>query len=102
MTDKQIDQLVQILEHYGTRAQRLKLNEELEELRDANIEDLVDDTEETAADSHAHFIKELADVTIMLEQIKLSMTPQEQAKYYCMIDYKINRTIGRIERGEGL
>lgn len=45
-----------------------------------------------------HYLEELADVSIMVEQMKLAMTVEEQAEYYKTIDYKINRQLGRIAR----
>ena len=94
MNDKQIDQLNTILNHYGVKAQHKKLTEELMELKWANVEYHLEPTEET----YAHFVEELADVTIMIEQMKLSMTAEQQALYYSTIDYKLNRQIGRIEK----
>lgn len=88
-----IEKLRQILCHYGKEPQKAKLCEELRELDEAAKEDMQEQTSET----RAHFIEELADVTIMVEQMKLALTLEEQAEYYKMIEYKINRQIGRIE-----
>lgn len=87
---------MQILEHYGTEPQKAKLCEELRELEEAAHDDLCAKFPET----RSHFIEELADVTIMVEQAKLALTPEEEKEFHETITFKVQRQLGRIERGE--
>ena len=93
MTNDNIRDLRQILCHYGIRPQIDKLREELRELDEAAGEKCINGDLASAAN---HFIEELADVTIMIEQMKLAMTTGEQALYYTIINQKIERQLGRI------
>lgn len=85
-----------ILEHYGAEHQKAKLCEELRELEEAAHDDLFAKSPET----RAHFIEELADVTIMIEQMKYALLPEEEKRYHETITFKVQRQLGRIERGE--
>lgn len=85
-----------ILEHYGAEPQKAKLCEELRELEEAAHDDLCAKSPET----RAHFIEELADVSIMVEQAKLALTPEEEKEFHETITFKVQRQLGRIERGE--
>lgn len=84
------------LEHYGAEPQKAKLCEELRELEEAAHDDLCAKSPET----RSHFIEELADVTIMVEQAKLALTPEEEKQFHETITFKVQRQLGRIERGE--
>lgn len=97
MTDENIEELRTILTHYGKQGQIMKLREELSELIEA-----IDDVGKVDTGlTRAHFIEELADVSIMVEQMKLSMLLGEQSAYYNMINFKIQRTLRRIAKGQG-
>lgn len=85
-----------ILEHYGAEPQKAKLCEELRELEEAAQDDINAKSPET----RSHFIEELADVTIMVEQAKLALTPEEEKQFHETITFKVQRQLGRIERGE--
>lgn len=92
MTNENIEDLRKILSHYGTGPQKAKLCEELREL----IEAASADSHYETIDTRAHFIEELADVSIMVEQMKLALNLDEQAEYYKTINFKIHRQLGRI------
>lgn len=96
MNDRHITGAMLILNHYGAEAQKSKLCEELQELIDAAKDDLHYETPET----RKHFIEELADVTIMVEQARLALTLEEKAEYYKVIEYKINRQLRRMRNGD--
>ena len=96
MREDQIENLRQILCHYGREAQKAKLCEELRELDEAARDDLHSNTPET----RSHFIEELADVSIMVEQMRLALTIPELAELYKVIEFKINRQLRRIENEE--
>lgn len=94
MTADNIEELRTILTHYGREPQKAKLCEELHELIEAAKDDLHYETPE----ARAHFIEELADVSIMVEQMKLALNLGEQQEYYKMINFKIQRQLGRIRK----
>ena len=93
--------LKQIADHFGPASQLSKLAEESHELWEAAeayhhalvIEDDPDEIER----ARAHLIEEMADVFIVAEQVLY----QEKANDYLetMLDFKIQRTIDRIEEG---
>ncbi len=93
MREDQIKNLWQILCHYGREAQKGKLCEELDELKEATTYDLFYQT----SDTRSHFIEELADVMIMTEQMRLALSIPELAELYKVIEFKINRQLRRIE-----
>lgn len=93
MREDQIDNLRQILCHYGREAQKEKLCEELDELKEAATDDLYYQT----PDTRSHFIEELADVMIMTEQMRLALSIPELAELYKVIEFKINRQLRRID-----
>lgn len=96
MREDQIENLRQILCHYGREAQKAKLCEELRELIEAATEDMHFETPE----SRAHFIEELADVMIMTEQMRLALSIPELAELYKVIEFKINRQLRRMQGDE--
>lgn len=83
------DKLLQIINHYGLNNQQRKLQEEVFELQEAITLEQYDEG------NKEHIIEELADVCVLLEQIKL---------YYdintwdiqIMMEQKVKRTIERI------
>ena len=87
-----LEKIEQILRRYGCKAQLVKAAEELAELQlillqDHNKNFIYDVTE---------IYEELADVYIMLEQIKLIYCINE-SELNGEIEYKLNRQIKRIE-----
>ena len=87
-----IEKIKRILRRYGCKAQLVKAAEELTELQLILIQDhnknFVYDTTE--------IYEELADVYIMLEQIKLIYNIDE-IELNTEIDYKLHRQLKRIE-----
>lgn len=82
------DKLEKIFNHYGYNNQRKKLIEECSEL----IRAIVRDDDE-------NFVEELADVTILTEQI-LNHFLKYKEEFIKIKEYKINRQIERINNGE--
>lgn len=90
--------LLKIVTHYGLENQKRKLVEEVYELLDAlaelnyssmnfsnNLQKMLE-----------HVTEEIADVQVMLEQIKVywSIKPEDIQR---VMEYKINRTLGGID-----
>lgn len=79
-----------IMQHYGMQAQKLKLIEELSELIQATLkspENLISDD----------MVEKIADVEIMLTQIKSVMSRDQRQLQYDMTCYKLRRQLDRIE-----
>ena len=76
--------LLSIIDHYGSENQIEKCKEELGELIEAINEQNRD-----------HVIEEMADVLIMCKQLELMAEATDEVQ--AMIDYKILRTLGRME-----
>ena len=72
------------MKHYSFDAQREKLVEECEELIEA-----------AQGEDYDNFIEELADVSIMILQMVMSLDKEQQEQYDIMIDLKLSRTIQR-------
>ncbi|MBQ6169765.1 MAG: hypothetical protein IJK30_07405 [Ruminococcus sp.] len=81
-----VQQCTEILKYYGFEAQQEKLVEECEELIEA-----------AQGEDYDSFIEELADVTIMIEQMLISLEPEQLEQYKKMLDYKLSRTLERIK-----
>ena len=92
------EDLLKIITHYGLENQKRKFVEEVYELLDAlaelnynsmhfsnNLQRMIE-----------HLTEEIADVQVVLEQIKLywSIDPDDIKR---VMDYKINRTLGGID-----
>ena len=82
----------QIIAHYGDRAQRHILIEECAELIQAVIK-----CERGCEGADDNFIEELADVTIMIEQMVQSLCLYDVQRYNEMLKKKINRQLKRIQ-----
>lgn len=96
MTELQEKRCGDILEHYGATAQRRQLVEECAELIQA-----VAKYERTGSETaYYNFIEELADVEIMLEQMRQTLTDRERDTLLRTETVKINRQLQRIARGE--
>lgn len=78
-----------IFEHYGYEHQAEKLLEEALELRDAIV--MLDPVE--------HIAEEVADVMVLLNQI-IDAYGIDMNLVSKVIDEKVQRQVGRIERGE--
>jgi hypothetical protein len=81
-----------ILNHYGITEQVSKLKEECRELIEAA------DGYINGTDSKAHFLEEIADVEVMLDQMKLHFNAQDKVDE--IKRFKVKRQLGRIEREE--
>lgn len=81
-----------ILNHYGITEQVAKLKEECRELIEAS------DGYINGTDSKAHFLEEIADVEVMLDQMKLHFNAQDKVDE--IKRFKVKRQLGRMERKE--
>lgn len=81
-----------ILNHYGITEQVSQLKEEAYELIEAA------DGYINGTDSKAHFLEEIADVEVMLDQMKLHFNAQDKVDE--IKRFKVKRQLGRIEREE--
>lgn len=98
-----IDKYLKIIEYFGINTQLKKLNEEVWELEDAirNYEKQADVCREYCSELHVkkereHIIEEMGDVLNLLTQLifKYEIEKKELDK---VMDYKLDRTIERIE-----
>lgn len=81
-----------ILKHYGITEQVSKLKEECRELIEAA------DGYINGTDSKAHFLEEMADVEVMLDQMKLHFNAHDKVDE--IKRFKVKRQLGRMEREE--
>ena len=81
-----------ILNHYGITEQVAKLKEECRELIEAA------DGYINGTDSKAHFLEEIADVLVMIEQMIMHFNAQDRVDE--IKRFKVKRQLGRIEREE--
>ena len=93
--------LQQIYDYFGFRTQAEKLKEECQEFADAYVAWVMSDWSTPAWDD---LIEELADVTIVLTQLKNQMMRLDQSGTFfeqldAAIEAKIKRTRERIESG---
>ena len=101
MTEIQEKRCSDILQHYGATAQRQQLIEECAELIQAVCKLERARTNAGKYDTAQYnFIEELADVEIMLEQMKQTLTRTERDTMLRIENSKINRQLQRIEKGE--
>ena len=84
--------LLFIINTYGTRSQQDIAIEEMSELQKAILKHRRNPSEKTRKD----IIDEIADVSIMLEQLKIIYSCRMEVEK--RIDYKINRQIKRIKK----
>ena len=94
MTQEQKQQCKQIFEHYGEEKQLDKLLEESEELIEATMKYQEDKSEANLN----HLAEEMADVEIMLRQIKAVVGDKVDE----FIQYKLTRQLKRIENEKNL
>lgn len=81
-----------ILKHYGITEQVAKLKEECRELIEAS------DGYINGTDSKAHFLEEMADVEVMIEQMIMHFNAQDKVDE--IKRFKVKRQLGRMEREE--
>lgn len=92
MTDEQKSKIAEILNHYGFENQREILVEECAELIQA-----VSKAKRNGYPISDNFIEELADVSIMIEQMKQEFCKNDMIKYLTFINQKIERQLARIK-----
>lgn len=92
MTDSQKEKCSEILEHYGFENQREILVEECAELIQA-----VSKAKRSGEKITDNFIEELADVSIMIEQMKQAFNCNDMIRYLTYINRKIKRQMARIK-----
>ena len=97
MTELQEKRCGEILKHYGVNSQRRQLVEECAELIQAVCK-MNRATQQESGNAFYNFLEEIADVEIMLEQTKQTLTPQERDRLAQIITAKINRQLRRIAR----
>lgn len=81
------EKLIHIIKYFGFPNQVLKLKEEIDEVIEA-MEDI----------DKKHITEELADVLVVLNQFKLFFHIEDKDLIE-MMEYKIDRTLDRIEEG---
>ena len=89
MTKEQTTKALIICNAYGSRAQMIKCCEELSELSTAILHHV------NKGENHEAILEEMADVYIMLEQLK-SMIPYNEAALDKQIEFKLTRQLGRL------
>ena len=101
--------LIKILDHYGREAQRRQAVEELSELIQAickydrinyTFGECEDDPKklEKAENAYKNLLGEIADVIVMIEQLKIMVGERNRTRIENIIDEKIKRQLDRIER----
>lgn len=93
MTKEQTTKALIICNAYGSRAQMIKCCEELSELSTAILHHV------NKGENHKAILEEMADVYIMLEQLK-SMIPYDDAALDKEIEFKLTRQLGRLLSAE--
>lgn len=96
MTTLQEKRVGEILRHYGEQTQRRQLVEECAEL----IQAITKYERSGTAAARYNLIEEMADVEIMLEQMRQTLTETERDTMQRISNAKINRQLTRITRGE--
>lgn len=106
--------LIKILDHYGRKAQRRQAVEELSELIQAickydrinyTFGECEDDPKklEKAENAYKNLLGEIADVIVMIEQLKIMVGERNRTRIESIIDEKIKRQLDRIKaEREGL
>lgn len=89
MTKEQTTKALIICNAYGSKAQMIKCCEELSELSTAILHHV------NKGENHEAILEEMADVYIMLEQLK-SMIPYDDAALDKEIEFKLTRQLGRL------
>lgn len=106
-----IIELTTILDHYGEEAQRRQAVEELSELIQAicKCERILGEREhdpkklEKAKNAQKNLLEEIADVIVMIEQLKIMVGERNRTRIENIIDEKIKRQLDRIKaESEGL
>lgn len=87
MTDENRIKCKSILNYYGEEAQKRKIIEETAELIVAILHD-----------DHDNYIEELADTSIVLEQLILSLSQEDYVNFIKTQNNKLNRQLRRMAK----
>lgn len=90
------ERIKKIAKHYGLIFQVDKLSEESAEMIAAQLQMCTKQETENNGDLLRHYLSELADVDIVLEQIKFLLTPNMRSYFDDVREEKIIRTLKRI------
>ena len=88
------EKLKQIIYYYGINHQQRKLNEEVFELQEAII--IKENNQFSNVLYNENIIEEIADVMVVLEQIKVHYNLDEE-DINSIMEHKINRTLERLK-----
>lgn len=91
------ERIKKIAEHYGLTFQVDKLSEESAEMIAAALQMCTKQNSVDNGELLKHYLSELADVDIVLEQIKFLLTPNMRSYFDDVREEKIIRTLKRIE-----
>lgn len=91
MKDTRIEK---IINHFGINHQLIKLAEECSELTQAALKYRDKSLLDNSTDLYENLVEEIADVEILIAQIKSRIINENQIKE--KIEYKLNRTLERI------
>ena len=94
MTTMQKNKAAQIIAHYGRAAQLGILQEECAEMIQA-----VSKVRRGTAGADEHFIDEIADVSIMVNEFLTDFDEDEKTEYYKKVNEKLDRQLDRIAKG---
>ena len=94
MTTMQKNKAAQIIAHNGRAAQLGILQEECAEMIQA-----VSKVRRGTAGADEHFIDELADVSIMVNEFLTDFDEDEKTEYYKKVNEKLDRQLDRIAKG---
>ena len=89
------DKSLKIVEHFGDNHQRFKAAEELSELQTL----ILQDANENGKVQQSRIIEEIADVYVMLSQLK-TIYCIDSRDLEPVISYKVDRTLKEIEQNE--
>lgn len=90
------ERIKKIAKHYGLISQVDKLSEESAEMIAAALQMCTKQNDVNNGDLLRHYLSELADVDIVLEQIKFLLTPNMRIYFDDVREEKIIRTLERI------
>ena len=91
------ERIKKIAEHYGLTFQVDKLSEESAEMIAAALQMCTKQNSVDNGELLKHYLSELADVDIVLEQVKFLLTPNMRRYFDKVREKKIIRTLKRIE-----
>ena len=99
LTIEQIETLIEAVSHYGELNQQVKAIEEMDELTQALSKYMTSRNlavEDIERELIAHISEEIADVEIMLQQLRIIFHNHEQVN--CLMELKLGRLKNQIRR----